>query len=308
VPLSAGRPTTTSDDERLSDAERLDQLADAANADTPVAELGLSGAVTSTLERLGLGDVRQLLDYPTIEWNRAPGVGLQVRREVLDAIGRLRARNDLDAGDPAASIDRLADQLLPKPAGSQITIDADALRLLLGLDTDLPPSLAFPTDDRPPPDQSSRPTPAWPGLPHVDLKASLGLDRAALDVLISRARNRWVKQPGITQVRNELHTIIERSGKVLSGDDLALALAAQRVSTATGPDRLRRARAVVRAALEAEAARDSNRFTWRRLGGGASAVVALRTDALEGEEVADFAASLGVTADNLAAGGGGSCQ
>ena len=44
-----------------------------------------------------------------------------------------------------------------------------------------------------------------------------------------------------------------------------LALLARRGSTATGNDRLRRARAVVRAALEAEAARGNNRFTWRRL-------------------------------------------
>ena len=45
----------------------------------------------------------------------------------------------------------------------------------------------------------------------------------------------------------------------------------------------------------------ANRFTWRRLGGGASAVVALRTDELDGEELADYAASLGVVADQLAA-------
>jgi hypothetical protein len=82
---------------------------------------------------------------------------------------------------------------------------------------------------------------------------------------------------------------------------VALALLAQRGSTATGTDRLRRARAVVRAALETEAVRETNRFTWRRLGGGASAVVALRSEVLDGEELADYAASLGVVADQLAA-------
>src|SRR5262249_16380251 len=128
----AARPTTTTHDERVADAEVLEQLADAASRDTPVAELGLSGAAMSPLDRLGLGTVDQLLSYPTMEWNRAAGVGLRVRREVLDAIGRLRARLDVEAADPAASIDRLAAQLVPKPSTAQSQADGPALELLLG--------------------------------------------------------------------------------------------------------------------------------------------------------------------------------
>lgn len=139
----------------------------------------------------------------------------------------------------------------------------------------------------------------WPGP--ADLKARLDLDRGGYDALVDRARTRWARQPGITQIRNDLHAILDRAGGVLPGDELALALLAQRGSTATGPDRLRRARAVVRAALEAEASREGNRFTWRRLGGGASAVVALSDESLDGEALADFAASLGGVADALAA-------
>jgi hypothetical protein len=290
---SAARPVTTRDDEQAVDPERLEQLAAAATSDTPVGELGLSGAATSALERLGIGTVAQLLAYPTADWNRAPGVGLRVRREVLEAITRLRARADEGPDDPAASIDRLAAQLIPKSTTPQAAADSDALRLLLGLDADITPALgtAFL--------EALAPTPAWPGLP--DLKSRLGLDRAAYDDLLDRARSRWAKQPAITQIRNELKAILERAGGVLAGDDLALALAAQRGSTATGAGRLRRARAVARAGLEAEATREGNRFTWRRLGGGASAVVALRGETLDAEELADFAASLGIAADTLAA-------
>jgi serine/threonine protein kinase len=300
--FAAARPVRTSDEERAADARRLEELVEAATPDTPIAELGLSGAATSILERLGLGTVAQLLAYPTAEWNRAPGVGLQVRREVLDAIGRLRARNELDPGDPAASIDRLAARLVPEPTTSQARADRDAFLVLLGLQAQMTPAPVLPIGDGSPVDASAHaalPMLAWPGLP--DLKARFGLDRAAYDRLLDRARSRWVKEPAVTQARNELHAILERAGGVLPGDDLALALAAQRGSTATGPDRLRRARAVVRAALEAEAVREGNRFTWRRLGGGASAVVALRSEALDAEELADFAASLGVAADTLAA-------
>lgn len=295
---AAARPTTSNDTERAADLDRLEQLAEAAMPDAPVGELGLSGAATSALERLGLGTVEQLLTYPTADWNRAQGVGLQVRREVLDAIGRLRARNDLDPGDPAASIDRLARQLVPKPTTTQAQADGDPLTLLLGLHGTGTQAFALTGNQSTVSAATDSPGLEWPGAP--DVKARLGLDRAAYDAVLDRARSRWAKQPGVTQVRNDLEAILERSGGVLPGDELALALLAQRGSTATGTDRLRRTRAVVRAGLETEASRGTNRFTWRRLGGGASAVVALRSEALDGEELADFAASLGVAADTLA--------
>jgi len=293
---AAARPVSTTEEDRAADAASLERLADAASLDTPVAELGLSGAATSALERLGLGTVEQLLAYPTADWNRAAGVGLQVRREVLEAIGRLRPRFDAEPADPAASIDRLAAQLIAKPTTPQAQADHDPLELLLGLHGDRAQPL-------PPGDGDAAthggPPLAWPGP--ADVKAQFGFDRAGYDTLLERARTRWGKQPAITQVRHDLESILERAGGVLPGDEVALALLAQRGSTATGTDRLRRARAVVRAALETEAVRSTNRFTWRRLGGGASAVVALRSDALDAEELADYAASLGVVADQLAA-------
>jgi serine/threonine protein kinase len=292
---AATRPVTTTDEDRAADVASLERLADAASLETPVAELGLSGAATSALERLGLGTVEQLLAYPTVEWNRARGVGLQVRREVLEAIGRLRPRFDAEPGDPAASIDRLATQLIAKPTTPQAQADHGPLELLLGLRGHRAQLAVLDGDTA----TVGGPRLAWPGP--ADVKARFGLDRAGYDTLLARARARWGKQPAITQVRHDFESILERAGGVLPGDEVALALLAQRGSTATGVDRLRRARAVVRAALETEAGRSTNRFTWRRLGGGASAVVVLRSDALEAEELADYAASLGVVADQLAA-------
>ena len=146
---------------------------------------------------------------------------------------------------------------------------------------------------------------AWRGPSEV--KAVHNLDRGEVESVLQRARSRWLKQPGVTEARNDLAAILERAGGVLSGDELALALLSKRGSTALGVERKCRGRAVVRAALEAEASRESNRFTWRRLSGGTAIVVAATVgtsdeneDALDGEELADYAANLGVAADQLA--------
>ena len=90
-------------------------------------------AATSALDRLGLGTVAQLLTFPTADWNRAQGVGLATRREVLAVIGGLRERLDVAAGDDSASVDRLAAMLLPKPQTAQAQADLPVLRTFLGI-------------------------------------------------------------------------------------------------------------------------------------------------------------------------------
>lgn len=298
---SAVRTSTSQDGADADlDAEERERVLNAADPTTPIVDLGLSGAAVSALDRLGLGTVEQLLAFPTADWNRAPGVGLAVRREVLAVIGSLRERLDVAAGDDVASVDRLASILLPKPQTPQAQADRPLLQTLLGLTS------ASGSGDEPlPMEADGAVLPAWRGT--ADVRTAHGSDRNEVDAVLHRARTRWLKQPGITQVRSDLALILERAGGVLSGEELALALLSQRGSTATGEERLRRSRAVVRVALEAESARESNRFTWRRLGGGSSTVVALAAqpgagdDALVGEELADYAANLGVAADQLAA-------
>jgi serine/threonine protein kinase len=291
--FAAARRPVTSSDGAITDEETLARLAEAATADTPVGELGLSGVATSALERLGLGNVGQLIGFPSSDLNRTPGIGLHVRREVLDAIKRVRSKLDAEPGDPGASIDQLAGQLVAKPTTPQAQADQLPLSLLLGLagEGDQLGILGDGSD-------RSEAASAWPGP--SDVRRLCQLDRAAYEQLIERAQARWLREPALTQVRHELASILERAGGILSGDELALALLAQRGSTDKGSKRLPRARAVVRAALEAEAARNTNRFTWRRLGGGAYCVIALRTEALEAEELADYAATLGTQADKLA--------
>src|SRR5207248_1022628 len=116
---SATRPSSSSDGASAAGPGELGRLLDAADETTAVADLGLSAAALSALERLGIGTVSQLLDYPTADWNRAAGVGLNVRREVLHVIGGLRERLDVALGDEEASVDRIAAITLPKPQTPQ---------------------------------------------------------------------------------------------------------------------------------------------------------------------------------------------
>lgn len=281
--ITARRPTTFPGDDPDTEAP-LSELVGAATEATPVGELGLSARAAAALERLGVGTAGQLAGYPPSEWTHAAGVGLRARREAADLAARLREHFGAHPPDPAASIDRLADQLIPKPTTDQSIEDQEALRALLGLAA---------TDDGPT-DEAV----AWPGP--AELAAACGLGRAGYDQLLGRARARWSKQPALTAARHDLARILERSGGVLAADDAVLALLAQRGSTASGAARRARGRAVLRAALETESARRSQRFTWRRLGGGATAVIALHSEDLDAEELADYTASLGRVADELA--------
>lgn len=284
---AAGRPTTTVDDIG-ADEDTAQRLAAAASPETPVTELGLSGLSVSALERRGITTVEQLLRMSLLEWNRASGVGMRVRREVTEAMARLRSYVEVepDDTDAAASIDRLVSTLIAKPTTAQAQADQSPLGFLLGIDQ----QLRLDSDLNVPP---------WPST--ADVRAATDLDRAGYDSLLDRARARWAKQPAITQVRSDIATLLERSGGVLPADELAEALLVKRGSISSGATRLARGRAVVRAALETEAIRANSRFTWRRLGGGTAAVVALRSDELDAEELADYAANLGIVADQLAA-------
>ena len=293
--LAGARRSTTSLPTDAAEEATLERLAEAATPQTPVAELGLSGAAVGALERLGIGTVGQLLEYPTADWYRTPGTGLRVRKEVAEAVARLRNRADAPPAEPEASIDRIVRGLVAQPSTPQSRRDQRPVETLLGLSW---PGAEAPQLVLDPAPAGVGPT-AWPGP--GDLKTHCGLARAAYDAMLDRARARWLKDPKLTQVRADMVAILQRAGGILSGDELAMVLRVQRGSADPGPMLLPRARAVVRAALEAEAGRSSNRFTWRRLAGGGSCVVALRTEALDGEELADYAAMLGSRADRLAA-------
>src|SRR5690606_21725608 len=103
----------------------------------------------------------------------------------------------------------------------------------------------------------------WPS--QRDVAEEVGLSRTQVADVVDRARTRWGKKKSVTLLRNDVERLITRQGGVATREELAQALLLTRGSTeaATG-DRLRRAGAVLWAALELEGARDSARYRLQR--------------------------------------------
>ncbi|MGH7118235.1 MAG: hypothetical protein ACREFP_04470, partial [Acetobacteraceae bacterium] len=79
------------------------------------------------LDRMGVHNVQQLLDVPRLKFRYLTGVGDRIRKEIRERAKRLvQLRPDLVPGGATkdgqgiASLDRLAEQLLPRrPAGDE---------------------------------------------------------------------------------------------------------------------------------------------------------------------------------------------
>ena len=251
---------------------------------TTIAELGLSPRVTSALDRQGVETVTDLAVIPPAELTRMASVGATVRKEIVKLAKRLSAHLDA-AATPAgaladhptspdetaatARIDRVVEAILPSSR-----TDADVqtvVRELLGL--------AQPLEEEG--DRSSLDTDRWPSQAVVAERT--GLDRSVVASALVSSRARWVKRvPELTAVRTALVEALESRGGVASGNELAAALLILRGSTAEEPTRSIRARAVVRAALEAEQQLDRPRMRFRRAGDGL--LVALEESASTGED------------------------
>jgi serine/threonine protein kinase len=134
--------TTTFEGADFSAVARL------ATATTPVTDLGYSVEALNVLDRMGIHTVRQLLAVDRIKFRYLTNVGDRVRKEIrLKAKELANLRRDLVPGQPsvvngddehgiAPSIDRLAEQLLPRrPAGVELAEDR-AMATYLGLEGD----------------------------------------------------------------------------------------------------------------------------------------------------------------------------
>ncbi len=212
--------------------------------DALLTELGLAPRVLNVFDRLGTVTVGDLAAVPAFELSRLSGVGAAVRRDVARLAERLRE----ELGDPettavsdVTSVDGLAEAAVPKPPAKD---DARlAVRAYLGL--------------------VPEPAADWPTQRQVTEQAEL--DRTLVADAIGSARRRWQKAADLTPVRAQLVALLRARNGIAGGDELATALLATRGSLAEEQERLRRARAVVRAAVEGEATLRSPRFVARRI-------------------------------------------
>lgn len=269
------RPATT------TTTDGLEQVAQTATAQTTLGEVGLSVDAQNVLERLGLHTLRELLAADRVQFRYLSNVGDKIRKEIRRvAKGLAQLRPDLVPGRVAApddesgpgSIDELAAHLLPSRQGSEERPDDRAVALYLGLEAR---------------DGLSD----WPNL--GDAARAAGLPRTVVAEALVKVRERWLRSPHLTAVRDELAAHLERHGLVMTLGEAARAVLAERGSAEQDEQlRERLARAVVRAALEAEEARDEPRF--QDFAGSAGPVLA--TSAL----LADYAKRLGAEADRIA--------
>jgi serine/threonine protein kinase len=219
---------------------------------TTMAELGYSLEAQDILERMGVHNARELLAVDRIRFRYLRGVGDKIRKEIrLTAKELARLRPDLTQGRSTAheadgegagavSINELAAQLLPRrPAGDDRPEEA-ALAHYLGLDDTVHAG-------------------DWPNL--GESAQSSPVDRSTLTAGLIKARERWLKNPAFTELRQQLDTLLRSQGQVMSTYESAMALLALRGCAAQDDaERLRQASAVLRAAVEAESHLDQPRF------------------------------------------------
>lgn len=234
--------------------DSFEALAARLTTQSTVGELGYTTAALDVLARMGVNTVRELLGVDRLKFRYLQGVGDRVRREIrLKAKELAQLRPDLAHGGSSlheldeieargdkgvVSVNELADILLARRAEQP---EDDALEYYLGLD--LPAERAG----------------YWPTAGEA---AGAGqISREALAAALGKARERWLKTPAFTELRAQVLSLLEGHGQVMTHRELAEALLALRGS-ALGEDaaRLTQASAVVRAAVEAEAALESPRF------------------------------------------------
>jgi serine/threonine protein kinase len=241
-------------------ADPFDAVARLATASTNMAELGYSVEAQNVLEAMAIHNARELLAVDRVRFRYLRGVGDRIRKEIrLKAKALAAIRPDLVQGRPtlhevdddaaaagAISVNELAAQLLPRRPAGDDRVEEAALAIYLGLEE---AEASTPCT----------PAPLWTPL-GVAAKA-LAIDRNELSAALLKARERWLKTPQLTELRNHFESLLSTQGGVMTVPELASALLAMRgCASQDDAERMRLATAVVRACCEAEAHLERLRF------------------------------------------------
>ncbi|MFF3140931.1 BREX system serine/threonine kinase PglW [Streptomyces sp. NPDC057927] len=313
-------PTTPSTVGTASDGteDARDTAAAAAEAKTLLEAAGLSPRAVSVANGLGATRVEELLAIQPYAISRARGAGALVRKELNrrrkqwaaalrpPADDRLRHEAPLPAagaaggtgeGEPdrVLSIDEMAALLTPPP-GRKGSHRTDVVGLTLGI---------------PPADGGLSPLGPWPVQARV--ADHLGIKQPPVSRHHRNEIKLWAGEPWLAKVRAELVDIVGTAGRVMTATEAATELRVRHGAGDDTPERtLARSLAVVRAAVEAETAETDAgqdggaphepRLAVHRRGD----TVLIAAESLPGtedpspRELADYAASLGTTAHDLA--------
>jgi len=237
----------------------LQEVLDSATADTPLVVLGLSARLANVLDRLGLHTVEDFLVYPIGKILKQRGVGNKTRRdaEILHAALRKRlpslgkkdrtrrikeAAEEPQDGVEFASVDLIAKQLLISAGGKQGSRERQIIEQYLGWNTTADDPAAM----------------SWPS--QSDLGGVVDVTRARVGQIVIEARKRWLKNPTVTGLREEIHALLLRHGGVMTHEELVRMVILTRGSTLPEPECLQMASIATRAAVEAERHLKAPRF------------------------------------------------
>jgi serine/threonine protein kinase len=280
--LRAWRAAFSPMDRAAAAADSIEVIAPRLDRTSSIAEVGYGVEARAVLDQMGIHTVYQLLGVPRLQFRYLTGVGDRIRKEIRERAKRLaELRRDLVPGGITeddggrATLDRLAEQLLPRrPAGDDRPEDR-ILAYYLGIDDDAAP---------------------WSSAGQV--AAAVGTSRSAVAEALEAARTRWHKSADLNAVRGELSTLIERASGIATADELAVQLLGSRGSVREDDkERMRRARATIRAAVELEASVSPTRFASYAEGAPEASAVLVSAS----PDNVEYARRLGRGADKLAA-------
>ncbi|MET7352948.1 BREX system serine/threonine kinase PglW [Streptomyces mirabilis] len=328
VPPATTPATATADAATLQ--EIRDTAALAAEAKTELIAAGLSPRAVSVAADLGASTVGELVALPPHRFSQARGAGVLIRNELKrrhkqwtaalrskPAAGAARAGRAVNSANPSGkaaaaaaetdaevidqltargSVDQLAALLAPGPSRANSN-KPEVIRATLGL-----------PGDGTEPDPWDEQLAPWPT--QVAIAGALKTAQPTVSRHHAAAIKEWAQTGWLQHIRNELVAVLEAGGRVMTAQELALELRVRHGAGADTPARtLAKSRAVVRAAVEAEALPDGRDEEHQPrlavLRRGERVLVALESlpgsDAPSAPDLADYAARLSVKADELAA-------
>jgi serine/threonine protein kinase len=250
------------DTDELEERPTLSDILETATPDMQLVLLGLSVRLMNVLDRIEVVTIADLLRYPIGRLRKMRGVGRTTSQEAVLLYQQLhdhfpdiesRERVDEAAKDAPiepeyASVDRLANQLIAA-AGRKESSERDILERFLGWvgAKGDPEALRWPSQ--------------------TELAEEVEVTRARVGQVITKARERWLKSPQLTKLRESIHAAIKSEGGVATHAELIRMMLLLRGSTLPEPDSLRMASIATRAALEAERQLQTPRFVeFRRKG------------------------------------------
>lgn len=306
VPITAGASAANGHTERGAvgpdDSAAVLDTDSITAADQPLAGVAMSALARDAIDGLGLSTVGELADLEGVDF--LAGLGARTRRELAAAVETVRVRlaeleADDDEGSVARSVDAIARKLVPAANRSR-PIDRAVRATLTGLATEVGAEQGHLPLEGATTDGTA-----------TDGTATDGTNEAERREAEARARVAWAKLTPLNQVRAQIAEHLRTVGAA-TGEQLAAMLLATRGSVAEEPTRSRQATALVRAAIEVEAARQNPRWVTRRLdaervlladeqGTTDDADDPSLAGPVDGEATADHAVALGRRADELVA-------